>query len=168
MSGLEHVRDYLAEYLRGQGVNAVTAWPDRPRSEEDGAVCAVSLRKGQAVGVGFCDYLGERYDTERGRWVELYGKRVRLTFGLDLYAPAGAEVGESAIRAAFDTLAGALQGGGPAGLKLEEFSCGETEFLETEGRYRCPVEAAYQAFLYAVADEGGSFLDFEVKGVMQH
>lgn len=167
MSGLDQVREILAEYLSGQGVNAVTAWSEQPRSEADGAVCAVSLRKGQAVGVGFCDYLGERYDTERGRGVELYGKRVRLTFGLDLYAPAGAEAGERAIRAAFDTLAGALRGGGPSGLKLEEFSCGETEFLETEGSYRCPVEAAYQAFLYAVADEGGSFLDFEVKGVMQ-
>lgn len=168
MSGLEHVREYLAEYLSGQGVNAVTAWPDEPRSEENGAVCAVSLRKGQTVGVGFRDYLGERYDTERGRWVELYGRRVRLTFGLDLYAPAGPEMGERAIRAAFDTLAGALQGGEPSGLKLEEFSCGETEFQEAEGRYRCPAEAVYQAFLYAVADEGGSFLDFEVKGVMQH
>lgn len=167
MSGLEQVREILAAYLNGQGITAVTAWPDTPRGEGEGAVCAVSLRKSQAVGAGFCDYLGERYDTQRGRWVELYGRRVRLTFGLDLYAPAGAEGGERAIRAAFDALAGALQGGGPAGLKLEEFSCGETEFLEAEGRYRCPVEGVYQAFLYAVADEGGSFLDFEVKGVMQ-
>ena len=167
MNGLDRVRECMAEFLAGQGVEAITAWSDTSRKNADGAVCAVSLRKCQNLGAGFCDYRGERFNQDTGNWEELYGRRVRLTFGLDLYAPAGHTAGESAIRAAFDTLSAALQSGGPVGLKLEEFSCRETGFDRAEGRYLCPVEAVYQAFLYAVADEGGTFLDFEVKGVGQ-
>jgi len=137
------VREQMAAFLRQQGVDAVCAYPEERRRQRSGPVAAVSLRACQGGPGGFRDYLGERYDESTGQWQELYGRRVTLTFGLDLY-------GESA--------------GGPAGLALRELSCGETEFDRAAGLYRRAVTAVCQGYLYAVADEGGTFLDFVVRG----
>ena len=82
-----------------------------------------------------------------------------LTFGLDLY---GESVGE--LQTAYDRMAEAFQWEGPAGLALRELSCGETEFDRAAGLYRRAVTAVCQGYLYAVADEGGTFLDFVVRG----
>ena len=86
---------------------------------------------------------------------------MRITFGIDLYA--GAEGGE-ALQKAFDTLAQALQQGGPAGLKPLELSAGEMAWDSAAGLLKYPAEAVCEAHLYAVADEGGAFLDFIVRG----
>lgn len=159
---LDCVRERMAEYLREQGVDAVCAWPEAARVRRDTPVAAVSLRTFRGGPAGFQDYLGERYNESTGRWEELYGRKVKLTFGVDLYAPKGC--GEAGIRGAFDQMAQSLQGGGPAGLKLLELSCGETEFEQGTGLYHCAAEAACEGYLYAVADEGGAFLDFIVRG----
>lgn len=164
MAGLDDIRTKMTQYLNTQGVAAVSAWPERGRKPIQGAVAAVSLRKCEEMGVGFRDYLGERYNGESGQWEELYGKRLTLTFGLDLYAGTGTEGGESQVRAAFDRLLQTLQTGGPEGLKMREVSCGETTYDTAAGRFQCAVEAVCEAYLYAVADEGGAFLDFEIKG----
>ena len=123
-AGLEKIRQIMADYLNGQGVPAVTAWPMNPRQERKGPVAVVSLQGCKAGPACFQNYLGERFDEETGRWEERYGKRVQLTFGLDLYAPERGD-GEG-LQGAFDTLAGALLMGGPEGLELLEFSCGAT------------------------------------------
>lgn len=162
MAGLDTIRDRMTEFLRGQGMEAVTAWPETARTPLSGPVAAVSLRACEGGPAGFQDYLGERYDTDAGRWVELYGKRVKLTFGLDLYA--GRRDGAAGLRQAFDRLADALRGGGPAGLRMLELTGGEVEYDQDMGLYRCPAQALCDAYLYAVAEEGGTFLDFEIRG----
>ena len=156
------IRERMAEYLNGQGIDAVCAYPDQRRLRRTGAVAAVSLRSCQGGPGGFQDYLGERYDQESGQWQELYGKRIALTFGLDLYAPQPG--GAAEIQAAFDRMAQALRQEGPPGLRLLELSCGETEFDQGAGLYHRSVEALCQGYLYAVAEEGGAFLDFIVRG----
>ena len=106
------------QYLPGagrRGRSPAGRWPQYP--------CG-GARWGPA---GFQDYLGERYDPEAGRWEELYGRRAKLTFGLDLYAPERAQ-GDQALQTAFDALAGALHREGPPGMRLLELSCGETEY----------------------------------------
>ncbi len=156
------IRERMAEYLNGQGIDAVCAYPDSGRLRRKGAVAAVSLRSCQGGPGGFQDYLGERYDEESGQWQELYGKKIVLTFGLDLYAPQNG--GAAVIQSAFDKMAEALRREGPPGLRLLELSCGETEFDQGAGLYRRTVEALCQGYLYAVAEEGGTFLDFIVRG----
>ena len=163
MNGLDTIRQAMTAFLTEQGVAAVTAWPDETRTRRDQAVAAVSLRRCEGGPSGFQDYLGERYNQEAGRWEELYGRRVKITFGLDLYA-AQSSGGAAAIDKALDTLSAALNGPGPDGLNILEFSIGETQFREDSELYHCPVEAVCQARLYAVADEGGTFLDFEIRG----
>ena len=83
--GLEQIREGLTAHLNGKGIRAVPAWSGTARTFPCGPVAAVSLRGCRWGPAGFQDYLGERYDPEAGRWEELYGRRVKLTFGLDLY-----------------------------------------------------------------------------------
>ena len=161
----ERIRERMAEYLTGQGIDAVCAYPDQRRLRRTGAVAAVSLRACQGGPGGFQDYLGERYDQESGRWQELYGRKMMLTFGLDLYAPQPG--GGAEIQTAFDRMAQALRQDGPPGLRLVAPSCGETEFDQEAGLYRRSVEAACQGYLYAVTEGDGAFLDFIVRGERQ-
>ena len=47
---------------------------------------------------------------------------------------------------------------------VREISCTEVEYDQGMGLFHCPAQAICDGYLYAVADEGGAFLDFIVKG----
>ena len=161
-TGLENIRERMAGYLTERGVRAVTAWPQGQRQMLEAPVAVVSLRACEAGPAGFQNYLGERYNETTGLWEELYGRKVRLTFGLDLYAPARGDGAE--LQAAFDTLAAALAGDGPQGLEVLEFSCGETEHDSQARLLKRTAQAVCQAWLYSTPQSGGLFLDFELRG----
>lgn len=156
---LDAVREHMASFLQERGVEAVCAWPERARTRPAGAVAAVSLRSCEGGPAGFRDYLGERWNRETGHWEELYGRKVRLIFGLDLYAAEGAEA-----QSAFDRVAGAFHQGGPEGLKVLSFSSGELEYVEEWRLFRCPAQVVCEGWLCAAAQEDGGFTDFEVRG----
>lgn len=164
-TGLEKIRQVMADYLNGRGVYAVTAWPMEARPERDKAVVAVSLRGCRARPASFQDYLGERYDPAADRWEERFGRQAELTFGLDIYGPEKGD-GE-AVQAAFDRLAEALLLGGPEGMDLREFSCGETARDGETRRLKRSAQAVCTAWLCAVTDAGSGFVDFELRGVMR-
>ena len=164
-AGVEQVCQAMADYLNRQGVPAAVAWPARLRQEQKETLAVVSLRGCQAETAAFQDYLGERYDDQTGRWSEWYGRRARLTLGLDLYAPEGGD--GQAVQRAFDALAGALILGGPEGLRVEEFSCGQTAYDPDSRRLMRPVQAVCGAWLCAAAGDDGAFTDFELRGVIE-
>ena len=163
-TGLERIRQVMADHLKEQGVPAVTAWPGEARQEREEPVVVVSLRRCRMGPAGFQNYLGERYDEETGRWEERYGRRAELVFGLDIYAPERG--GGEGIQQTFDALAGALLLGGPEGMDLRELSCGETVRDPGSRRLVRPAEAVCAAWLRAVTDSGGVFTDFELRGVV--
>lgn len=164
-AGLERIRQAMADYLNAQGVAAAAAWPMEPRVEQGQPVVVVSLRGCQAGPSGFQDYLGERYNQQTGLWEERYGRRAKLTFGLDIYAPESGD--GQAVQETFDQLAGALILGGPEGMQLEEFSCGQTAYDQGLRRLKRPVEAVCGTYLCATAQPGGEFTDFELRGVVK-
>jgi len=164
-AGLEHIRQVMAGYLNDRGVPAVTAWPRTQRQAREEPVVVVSVRGCKAGPGSFQNYLGERFDEHSGRWEERYGKKAELTFGLDIYAPEQGD-GE-ALQTAFDALAGILILGGPEGLELQQFSCGQTVRDAESRRLKRPVEAVCTAWLCAVTDVGGAFIDFELRGVVK-
>lgn len=160
MRGTEELVTALAGYLEKGGLRAVTAWSGNPRQRPGKAVAAISLRALESEGAGFQNYLGERYDAERGQWEERYGRRMKLTFGLDL-SGAGAED----VRKGLDTLRDLLDQGGPEGMEIQEISAGETAYEEGARRYVCPVRAVIWAWAVVTAwEDGTAFLDFEVRG----
>ncbi len=163
--GLEQVREEMARYLREKGVRARTAWPpERPRELERPEVL-VSLRGCRMGPGGFQDYLGERYNPETGRWEERFGRRAELTLGLDLYVPL--RLGGEGMQSALDALAGALLEGGPEGLNVQEFSCGETGWDESGRLLRRGVQAVCGCWVCAWGETDGVFLDFELRGGLQ-
>ena len=159
MKGVQELRQRLAQHLESKGLEAVTAWGEGKRIRPGEAVAAVSLRAMESGQPGFQNYLGERYNEESGCWEELYGKRVELTFGLDLYAATAEEV-----QAGLDALSAALSESGPEGMEPVGFSTGETVYRQEDRRYFCPVQAKYGVWAVATAREDGSFLDYEVRG----
>ena len=160
--GLEAIRERMTDYLVAQGVHAITAWPAGVRGEQKKPVTVVSLRGCQAGAAGFQDYLGERYNQDTGVWEGLYGRKATLTFGLDLYGPSSQD--GTALQTAFDTLAQALSEGGPEGLYVNAFSCGETVYDQSGRLLKRTAQAVCDAYLYAVAQPGDIFLDFELRG----
>lgn len=162
VNGLDTLREDLAAFLRGKGLDAVTAWNHECRTRLLNPVVAVSLRAVQGGPAGLMDYLGERLDPDSGRWVELYGKRAKLTFGLDIFAPPSA--GEAGCAAAFARLSDALTGSKPAGLAVQELSCGETAFDQSARLLHCPAQMTCCVFLFAISLHDGQFSDFHVRG----
>ena len=165
MTCLEDLRQRLVDYLNNGGVPSVAAWEKEERVSRDGAISAVSLRGCTGGPAGFQDYMGEFWEEEKGCWVERYGRRAELTFGLDVWAPRSG--GEAACATLFSRIAQVLTLGGPEGMRLKEISCGETEFDEREGLFHCSVRAVGTVFLRAKTDESGMFTDFTVKGTRQ-
>ena len=164
-AGLEHIRRNMADYLKEQGICALTAWPANPRQEQEEPVVLVSLRGCRAGPACFQNYLGDRFGQESGCWEERYGKRAELTFGLDIYAPE--KGGGEAVQRAFDALASVLILGGPQGLEVQGFSCGATVREAESRRLKRPVEAVCSAWLCAVSSGDGGFIDFELRGVLK-
>jgi hypothetical protein len=152
----------MADYLTTQGIDAVTAWSGQERLRRSEPVAVVSLRGCQVGPAGFQDYLGEQYDQETGLWKELYGRKAELTFGLDLYAPADGSGAD--LQAAWDRLAEALTRGGPEGLAVREFSCGETAYDTSARMLKRTAQAVCEGYLYAVAQPGEDFVEFELRG----
>ena len=152
---LEQIRERVTEFLNSRGVSAVTAWPMAPRREPERTVEPGGLQ----------NYLGDRFDEETGRWEERYGRKARLTLGLDLYAP---EKGDGqAVQRAFDKLVQVFLLEEPEGLAVEELSCGETVRDGESRRLKRPVDVVCTAWLSAGTDAGGAFTDFDLRGVMK-
>lgn len=159
MTGTAQLRRALRDYLEEKGLAAVTAWSSEKRLRPGAAVSAVSLRGLESSAPGYQDYLGERYNEPAGVWEELYGKKMELTFGLDLTAETAEEV-----QRGLEVLGTALSEGGPAGMVPAGWSAGETVYQSESKRYFCPVQAAFRVWAVAAAREDGTFLDFEVRG----
>ena len=48
---------------------------------------AVGAKQAELAHAGLMNYLGERYDAESGRTVEVYGRKLKMAASLDVYAP---------------------------------------------------------------------------------
>ena len=160
--GLENIREQMVDYLKERGVQAFAAWPAGERPVQEGALVVVSLRGCQAgpLVIPLSQVVLKAGGT--GLWQELYGRKAALTFGLDLYAPRGQ--GDVGIQTAFDQVVQAFAQGAPQGLAVQEVACGETVYDGQAKRMKRPAQVVCQAYLYAAAQPGGLFTDFELRG----
>lgn len=162
MTGLDQIRSVMVETLCTGGISAVSAWPYKGFQGLSEGMVAVSIRSCEDGQAGFGHYLGERYDSDTDKWSELYGKKIQVEFGLDIYTPT--KIGAQESQEIFDQLNAVFHQYAPTGLKMEKLSRGEIKLNNTLGVFCCPVVAQCSAFLYAIAEDGGEFVDFEVKG----
>lgn len=158
-------RERVVQQLRECGLNAVAAMESVRANRWREAVAAVSLSRLVCGAGGFQDYLGVMRDQSSGVEQELYGKRAELTLALDVFAPR--DGGEGMCQRAAEAVAECLVCQGAAGLSALEVQAGRVEFLEKEGLYREEVSCRCTAWLVARMDDGGAFVDFEVRGRMK-
>ena len=152
----------LAQWLSERGIPARTGWTGTPCSGLTAPTAVVTVRGFAADCGGFADYLGERYDEEKSRWEEVYGKKVQLTLGLDLYAPERSSEGE--MQALLEQIVRVLTLECPEGMQVGEFTCAETKWDEGQRKLKREVSLKCTLWLQAVMDEYGEFLDFELRG----
>lgn len=165
MTTLTALRQAMTDFLEGQGIAALTAWPQEQRQNHQEPVAVVQVKEVEAAPAGFQNYLGQSYDSQAHRWTDRYGQRVTVKFVLTLCSPRAA--GEAGCRRLLDRVAGALLRGGPAGFAVEKWTMGETDFDQHSGMFRGKFQAVCRGTLVESREESGEIVAIEVKGEMQ-
>ena len=163
MKELAQVRGAVLEALREAGLPALEAFPDSGAKAYSGPVAAVSVGALEGKSTGFCNYLGEVFDESAGTARELYGKQLDGEIRIDIRADRAADC-ETGCEQAAETLLGGLPSGiRPGELYWEALTWEKaTGMFLRQGRLRC------QAIFVAEGNEDGqTFLDFVLKGVMK-
>ena len=143
MKELAQVRQAVIDALNAGGVTAMEAFPADRAKRWPGAVAAVAVGAAEGKALGFCNYLGETYDKEAGT--------VRA---------ADCETG---CAAATDILLGKL----PSGIRPGELRWEALTWEKAAGMFLRRGTLQCQAMFIARADEEGeTFLDFILKGVI--
>jgi len=141
MTAAGQVRSEIVSRLKAAGLDAAEAYEDERFRERSGSVVAVGAKQAELAHAGLMNYLGEQYDAESGRTVEVYGRKLKMAASLDGLAD---------------------------GLTLDELSWEKTEWDEEYGMFVRRGTARCTAYFVATADEESAVLtDFILKGVMQ-
>nr|WP_326186014.1 hypothetical protein [uncultured Oscillibacter sp.] len=115
MKELTQVRDAVVSALRDAGLEAMAAFPADRAKRYGGAVAAVAVGAAEGKAMGFCNYLGERYDEASGTVRELYGRQLEGDVALEVRAERAAD-----CEAGCETASGVLLGGLPEGIRPGE------------------------------------------------
>lgn len=163
MREMAQVRRAVIGALNDGGVPAMEAFPADRAKRWTEAVAAVAVGTAEGKAMGFCNYLGEVYDQEAGTVRELYGKQLEGDITVELRAERAADCEAGAEKAA-DILLGKL----PSGIRPGELRWEALSWEKTTGMFLRRGSLRCQAVFTAQADEEGeTFLDFILKGVMR-
>lgn len=162
MRELRQIRDAVIAALREAGLAAEAAFPAKWAAERKTPLATVAVGAAEGRAVGLCGYLGQTRDAW-GEVREVYGKRLEGEVTVDLRAERAADCESGAETAAAVLLGGLPEGIRPGELSWEALSWErETELFLRRGRLRCEA-----LFLAESGDEGETFLEFRLKGVLR-
>jgi len=165
MKELAQVRRVVLEALNDAGIMALEAFPDSPAKEYSGPVATVAVGAAEGRCLGFCNYLGEYYDQTAGTVRELYGKQLEGDILVDIRAERAADC-EAGCEAAAEVLLELEQL--PAGIRPGELRWEALQWEKATGLFlRRGALHAQAMFVAESAEDGETFLDFILKGVMQ-
>ena len=152
----------VTDCLVQAGLPAMRAYPAAQLRRDEACIC-VGLKSCKAAGGGMGEYLGCRASGDGSADRELYGLRLETEIALTVLAPT-AELCSDTV----DRLSGALDAL-PSGLKTQALICSQLQPDKTAGMFRCDAVLCAAAYLIAEGDEeSGTFLDFELRGVIKH
>ncbi len=149
----------VVDLLTAAGIAAGREYAGQAGEAFGAPAVRVGVKKSTLRSAGCGDYLG--VDSTGGTETELYGCRLELTLGFDVFAP-DARSGEQC----WEAVCAALQNA-PAGLKIRALSLGGAGYDPATERVLCRGEAECMAYLIRTAPEdGGAFTDFILRGVL--
>lgn len=162
MKELTTVQNTVISALQAAGMTALGAFPTGRAKAYPGAVASVSIETAEGGALGFCNYLGEIYDPQRGTVREVYGKQLEAVIQTEIRG------GDAAVcERGCETASEVLLGGLPAGIRAGELSWEglswekETGMFLRRGKLRCRA-----IFVAKNQEDGETFLDFQLKGVL--
>ena len=133
MTAAGQVRSEIVSRLKAAGLDAAEAYEDERFRERSGSVVAVGAKQAELAHAGLMNYLGEQYDAESGRTVEVYGRKLKMAASLDVYAPR--RKGARGCEQTAEAVSEALLDGLADGLTLDELSWEKTEWDEEYGMF---------------------------------
>lgn len=162
MRELTQVRDAVVSALDTAGLRTLTAFPGERAKQYGGAVATVAVGAAEGKALGFCSYLGERWDEQAEMTRELYGKQLESDIAVEIRAERAADC-EAGCETASEVLLGGLPGGiRPGELRWEALVWEKaTGMFLRRGTLRCSA-----VFVAQAQEDGGEFLDFILKGVV--
>ena len=89
MRELSQIRDAVVSALAAEGMAARDAYPDQRARRYGCPVAAVAVETAESRTVGFCNYLGEVFDTGAGAPRELYGKQLEAVISIEIRGLGG-------------------------------------------------------------------------------
>lgn len=98
MRELSQIRDAVVSALAAEGMAALDAYPDQRARRYGCPVAAVAVETAESRTVGFCNYLGEVFDTGAGAPRELYGKQLEAVISIEIPGTAGPRTVNRAVR----------------------------------------------------------------------
>ena len=163
MKELRQIRDAVISALEEGGLAAEAAFPARWAQERKTPLASVGVETAEGKHIGFSGYLGESRDPS-GLVREVYGKRLEGVISVDVRAERAADCERGAETAASILLSGLPEGIRPGELAWEALAWEtKTGLFLRRGRLRCEA-----LFLAEAGEESEVFLNFILKGVMQH
>ena len=91
MKELSQIRKAVLDALRGAGIQAMEAFPEKQAMAYSGVVAAVGVGAASGKTAGFCHYLGEMKDPETQAVRERYGKELFGQITVELRANRAAD-----------------------------------------------------------------------------
>lgn len=163
MRELTQIRQAVQDALQAAGICTAAAYPGTPMKRHEGAVASVSVGTAEGKAVGFCNYLGEIYDEEKGTVRERYGKQLQGEIQVEIRAQRAADCETGCVQASE-----VLLGGLPSGLRGGELNWQGIEWEQaTQMFLRRGSLSCLALFVAETQEEEGVFLDFRLKGVLK-
>lgn len=164
---LDAVLEAIVGTLKEAGVFAFRAFPEAAEKLPAAGGVSISVESYRVNSSGLSDYLGIKTAGGGTGEREVFGRRLALKLGMEVFVPFGCG-GSAACEQATERLREALTKL-PSGVRLLEMHCGEVNADEEAGAYRCKCRAECLAFLVAESDgETPEFTDFKLKGTVKN
>ena len=163
---LDDVIDAICNVLSAAGINAAAQYPSAALVRDDAPMICVGIKNTKMLSPGCGDYLGMKTD-ENGNTSEVYGLRMELELGLDIYASYDQSDGASACLACFGEAVQALSQL-PGGIRLKSLECGVPEPDSSSDMFKCRCGLKCTAyFMREEQEDTGEFTDFVLRGVLR-
>lgn len=160
---LEQVINSIVSRLQVNGISAFRQYPNGKGLLEKGCCVCVSAESCKSISAGMGEYLG-LCRTESGQEREIFGKRLEMELGLEIFAPFSMDKGADKCLSCGERLRQVLFAPTPE-MKLTEMSFGAVEADNELGAFRSMCKLKGIAFFVAESGEDNAeFLDFVLKG----